>query len=117
MFDSSRFGSAAVTGGELCFKLAEPSVHPVDVVLRQRPLAMAKGHHYQLRFKVARDRADQGAPAPVQDQRPLHGAVGGDGRRRCDGEDVHRARTTATTDDDSIELAIEFGGPLTGRRR
>ena len=52
MFDSSRFGSAAVTGGELCFKLAEPSIHAVDVVLRQRPIALAKGHHYQLRFKT-----------------------------------------------------------------
>jgi endoglucanase len=52
MFDSPRFGSAAVTSGELCFKLAEPSVHPVDVVLRQRPLAIAKGHHYQIRLKA-----------------------------------------------------------------
>ena len=52
MFDSSRFGSAAVTGGELCFKLAEPSIHGVDVVLRQRPIAIAKGHHYQLRLKT-----------------------------------------------------------------
>ena len=52
MFDSPRFGSAAVAGGELCFKLADPSIHPVDVVLRQRPLAIAKGHHYQLRVKV-----------------------------------------------------------------
>jgi len=52
MFDSPRFGSAAITDGELCFKLAEPSVHPVDVVLRQRPIAIAKGHHYQLRLKT-----------------------------------------------------------------
>jgi hypothetical protein len=29
MYDSPRFGSAAVTAGELCFKLAEPSVHGV----------------------------------------------------------------------------------------
>ena len=52
MVDSPRFGSSAVTGGELCFKLAEPSPHGVDVVLRQRPIAIAKGHHYQLRLKV-----------------------------------------------------------------
>src|SRR5262245_9594608 len=52
MFDSPRFGSAAVKGGELCFNLAEPSAHLVDVVLRQRPIAVAKGHHYQLRLKV-----------------------------------------------------------------
>src|SRR5262249_5927875 len=52
MFDSPRFGSAAVTDGELCFKLAEPSIHGVDVVMRQRPIAVAKGHHYQLRVKT-----------------------------------------------------------------
>src|SRR5678809_1194861 len=52
MFDSPRFGSAAVTDGELCFKLAEPSVHGVDVVMRQRPVAFAKGHHYQVRLKT-----------------------------------------------------------------
>src|SRR6478736_4613817 len=51
MLDSSRFGSAAVTNGELCFKLAEASARGVDVVMRQRPMAVAKGHHYQLRLK------------------------------------------------------------------
>src|SRR6187455_339496 len=52
MFDSPRYGSAAVTSGELCFKLAEASRHGVDVVLRQRPIALAKGHHYQIRLKT-----------------------------------------------------------------
>ncbi|HEY7370644.1 MAG TPA: carbohydrate binding domain-containing protein, partial [Polyangia bacterium] len=52
MFDSSRFGSAAVTNGELCFKLAEASARGVDVIMRQRPMAVAKGHHYQLRLKT-----------------------------------------------------------------
>ena len=115
MFDSSRFGSAAVTGGELCFKLAEPSIHAVDVVLRQRPIALAKGHHYQLRFKAH-------ATAPTKVRARLSkisvpytelwaATVDADATAKT----VRRRRTTATADDDSVELAIELGGPLTGK--
>jgi hypothetical protein len=90
MFDSPRYGSAAVTSGELCFKLAEPSRHGVDVVLRQRPIALAKGHHYPDPPQDARHGADQGARAPVQDQRPVHGDVGRHRRRGRDREDLRR---------------------------
>src|SRR3954464_1598654 len=111
MFDSSRFGSAAVTGGELCFKLAEPSIHGVDVVLRQRPIALAKGHHYQLRFKTH-------ATAPTKVRARLSkispnveiwgATVDADPTAK-----TYAATYDPTTDDDSIELAIELGGPLT----
>ena len=114
MFDSSRFGSAAVTGGELCFKLAEPSIHGVDVVLRQRPIALAKGHHYQIRFKTH-------ATAPTKVRARLSkisvpytemwgATVDADATAK-----TFAGTYDATTDDDSIELAIELGGPLTGK--
>ncbi len=114
MFDSSRFGAAAVTGGELCFKLAEPSIHAVDVVLRQRPIALAKGHHYQVRFKTH-------ATAPTKVRARLSkisvpytemwgATVDADATPK-----TYAGTYDATTDDDSIELAIELGGPLTGK--
>ena len=114
MFDSSRFGAAAVTGGELCFKLAEPSIHGVDVVLRQRPIALAKGHHYQVRFKTH-------ATAPTKVRARLSkisvpytemwgATVDADATAK-----TYAGTYDATTDDDSIELAIELGGPLTGK--
>ena len=96
MFDSPRFGSAAVTGGELCFKLAEPSIHR----RRRRPAPAAPGDRQGASLPAARegprDRAHQGAPAALEDQRSLHRAVGGD--RRCGRDrrdvlgDVHDGR-------------------------
>ena len=40
------------TSGELCVKIDDPGKQRFDVVMRQRPLAIAKGHKYQLRFKT-----------------------------------------------------------------
>ena len=114
MFDSPRFGSAAVTGGELCFKLAEPSIHPVDVVLRQRPLAIAKGHHYQLRVKVHATAPTKVRPRLSKISVPyteLWGAtVDADATTK-----TYTATFDGTADDDNVELAIEFGGLLTGK--
>ena len=103
-----------MTGGELCFKLAEPSIHGVDVVLRQRPIALAKGHHYQVRFKTH-------ATAPTKVRARLSkisvpytemwgATVDADATAK-----TYAGTYDATTDDDSIELAIELGGPLTGK--
>ena len=114
MFDSPRFGSAAVTGGELCFKLAEPSIHPVDVVLRQRPLAIAKGHHYQLRVKVHATAPTKVRPRLSKISVPyteLWGAtVDADATAK-----TYAATFDGAADDDNVELAIELGGPLTGK--
>ncbi len=54
-FDSPKAGHAEVTNGELCIHLtpATAASTPTAVTIRQRPLALAVGHHYQLRF-VAR---------------------------------------------------------------
>jgi endoglucanase len=113
MFDSSRFGSAAVAGGELCFKLAEPSIHGVDVVLRQRPIALNKGHHYQIRFKTH-------ATAPTKVRARLskispNAEIWGATVDADPTAKTYAGTYDATMDDDSIELAIELGGPLTGK--
>ena len=114
MVDSPRFGSSAVTGGELCFKLAEPSPHGVDVVLRQRPMAIAKGHHYQLRLKVHATAPTKVRPRLSKISVPyteLWGAtIDADTTAK-----TYAATYDGTVDDDSVELAIEFGGPLAGK--
>jgi endoglucanase len=114
MFDSPRFGSAAASNGELCFKLAEPSGHGVDVVLRQRPLALAKGHHYQLRLKVHATAPTKLRPRLSKISVPyteLWGAtIAADATPK-----TYAATFDGTVDDDSVELAIEFGGTLTGK--
>ena len=114
MVDSARFGSSAVTGGELCFKLAEPSPHGVDVVLRQRPIAIAKGHHYQLRLKVHATAPTKVRPRLSKISAPyteLWGAtIDADTTAK-----TYAATYDGTVDDDSVELAVEFGGPLAGK--
>jgi len=114
MVDSARFGSSAVTGGELCFKLTEPSLHGVDVVLRQRPIAMAKGHHYQLRLKVHATAPTKVRPRLSKISAPyteLWGAtIDADTTAK-----TYAATYDGTVDDDSVELAVEFGGPLAGK--
>jgi endoglucanase len=114
MLDSPRFGSAAITGGELCFKLAEASLRPVDVVVRQRPLAIAKGHKYQLRMKVHATAPTKIRPRISKISVPyteLWGAtVDADATAK-----TYAATFDGTVDDDNVELAIEFGGPLTGK--
>ena len=112
-----RFGALrqrAVTGGELCFKLAEPSPHGVDVVLRQRPIAIAKGHHYQLRLKVHATAPTKVRPRLSKISVPyteLWGAtIDADTTAK-----TYAATYDGTADDDSVELAIEFGGPLAGK--
>ena len=114
MVDSARFGSSVVTGGELCFKLAEPSPHGVDVVLRQRPMAIAKGHRYQLRLKVHATAPTKVRPRLSKISAPyteLWGAtIDADTTAK-----TYAATYDGTVDDDSVELAIEFGGALAGK--
>src|SRR5262245_61525649 len=52
-FESSKGGRADLTNGELCIQLTGAAPSPTAATIRQRPLALAVGHHYELRF-VAR---------------------------------------------------------------
>src|SRR5262249_52459859 len=87
---------------------------PVDVVLRQRPLAIGKGHHYQLRMKVHATAPTKVRPRLSKINVPyteLWGAtVDADATPK-----TYAATFDGTVDDDSVELAIELGGPLTGK--
>jgi endoglucanase len=112
-FDSPQVGRFAVTNHELCLQIAAPGPDRGSVVVRQRPLAIARGHHYQLRLRAHATGATHlrariskiGAPYTE-----LWAATADVGAARA----VLAATFDGTTDEDNVELAIELGGPLAG---
>jgi endoglucanase len=113
-FDSSKNGRAAVTDHELCVQMADPGTHTYDVVVRQRPVAIATGHHYQLRFRThatatTRLRARLSKINVPYTELWAATAESGPAARS------YTAAFDAAVDDDAVELAIELGGPLAGK--
>jgi Carbohydrate binding domain len=51
-FDSPKLGHGATADGELCLHIENGGAHTFDVVLRQGPLAIARGHKYQFRLRT-----------------------------------------------------------------
>ena len=115
-FDSPRNGQAAVDKGELCVKIDDPGKQRFDIVMRQRPLAVAKGHKYQLRFKARATAPTKVRPRISKISVPYTelwaATVDADATPRA-----YAASFDGTIDDDNVELAIELGGPLAGSRR
>jgi endoglucanase len=113
-FDSPRNGQAAADKGELCVKIDDPGKQRFDVVLRQRPLAVAKGHKYQLRFKTRATAPTKLRPRISKISVPYTelwaATVDADATPR-----TYAAAFDSTIDDDNVELAIELGGPLAGK--
>src|SRR5215831_16008317 len=106
-FDSSKNGKAAVANHELCVQIEQPGTQPSDIVLRQRPIAIARGHHYQLRFRThatapTRIRARiSKVSAPYTE---LWAAVAEAGPS----PKSYAVIFDATVDDDNSELALEL---------
>jgi endoglucanase len=113
-FESPRTGQFSVTNHELCLQLAEPGPGRGSVVVRQRPLAIAAGHRYQLRLKAHATAATHlrarlsRINAPYTELWAATADVGTDAR-------VLAAAFEGADDEDNVELAIELGGPLAGR--
>jgi endoglucanase len=113
-FDSPKLGHGATADGELCLHIENGGAHTFDVVLRQGPLAIARGHKYQFRLRT---HATAGTRLRVK--------VGSVGVASADywtaeGDSGPEAKTWAGTfeglvDDDGAELALEFGGELAGQ--
>ncbi|HVV49680.1 MAG TPA: glycoside hydrolase family 9 protein [Polyangia bacterium] len=113
-FDSARVGTSALVGGELCLQIAEPGSGRGSVVVRQRPLALARGHRYQLRLRAhatapTRVRARLSTVSyPYTELWAATAEVGPEARG-------YAAAFEGPADDDNVELALELGGPLAGR--
>jgi endoglucanase len=112
-FDSPRVGRFAVANHELCLQLAEPGPGRGSAVVRQRPLAIQRGHHYQLRLKAHATAATHlrarlsKINAPYTELWAATADVSTDAR-------VLAVPFDGPADDDNVELAIELGGPLAG---
>jgi endoglucanase len=113
VFDSVRNGRRVPAPGELCLRVDSGGSHSFDVVLRQSPLGIARGHHYEVRFRTH-------ATAPTR----LRAKVAGVGSRAPtywagEATSATEAKTFAApfeaqADDEGAELTIELGGELTG---
>ncbi|HEY4394437.1 MAG TPA: glycoside hydrolase family 9 protein [Polyangia bacterium] len=112
-FDSPRVGRFAVTNHELCLQIAEPGPGRGSVVVRQRPLGIQRGHHYQLRLRAHATAATHlrarlsKISAPYTELWAATADVATEGRELAVAFD-------GPSDDDNVELAIELGGPLAG---
>ncbi len=78
--ESTESGRAAVANHELCVQIDRPGPSAASVAVRQRPLALFRGHHYQLRFSAHATKATRLRVRLSKNRRALHRAVGGDGR-------------------------------------
>src|SRR5438128_2645659 len=113
IFDSPRLGHRVPAEGELCMRVDSGGSHTFDVVLRQSPLGIARGHHYSLHF-----RAHATAPtrlrarvAGVGTMAPIYWA--GEAKASPQAK-TFSASFDAAADDEGAELTLELGGELAG---
>ena len=111
--ESPETGRWTVTNQELCVQIDRPGPSRSSIVIRQRPLQIARGHHYQLRLRAhatatTRVRARLSKiGAPYTELWAATAEVGSEARGFA-------ASFDGQVDDDNVELAIELGGPLAG---
>jgi endoglucanase len=112
-FESSLAGRAAVSNHELCVQIDRPGTTPASVVIRQRPLALAGGHHYQLRFRAHATRPSRLRARLSKVAAPYTELWAASADLAPEARD-YQATFDSTVDDDNIELALDLGGPLAG---
>jgi endoglucanase len=111
--DSPRVGRFTISNHELCLQIAEPGPGRGSVVVRQRPLSLARGHHYQLRLRAHATAATHlrarlsRINAPYAELWAATADVGVEARPFV-------ATFDGAADEENVELAIELGGPLAG---
>ncbi len=107
-------GEVRVVGEEACLRIDAGGANSYDLVLRQRPVPLAPGHSYQIRFKAHATAPTRIRPRLVQISAPhteYWSAV----------VDVGAAAQTftgtfaASQADDGADFAIHFGGDLAGK--
>ena len=111
--DSPDSGRAMVANHELCVQIDRPGPSAASVVVRQRPLALARGHHYQLRFSAHATKATRlrvrlsKINAPYTELWAATAEAAPDARS-------YVATFDGNADEENAELAIDLGGALAG---
>jgi endoglucanase len=111
--DSAESGRAAVANHELCVQIDRPGPSAASVVIRQRPLALARGHHYQLRFSAHATKPTRLRVRLSKINAPYTELWAGTA------EAAPQTRSFVTTfdgstDEENAELALDLGGALAG---
>jgi len=107
-------GEAKVTGEEACLRIDAAGTNGYDLVLRQRPVPLAPGHTYQVRFK-----AHATAPTRIRPRLVQIGAPHTEYWSAVVDVTPTAQTFTGTFDasqaDDGADFAIHFGGELAGK--
>jgi endoglucanase len=110
-FDSPRMGRRVAASGELCLQIDNRGSHTFDIALRQSPIAVARGHQYQVRL-----RAHSTAPTRIG----VKVAGVGSGARDYFSAELACGLTPQTyagtfegaVDNEDAEVTLQFGGDL-----
>jgi endoglucanase len=112
-FEGSRDGARVNADDELCVRIDRPGANTFSVALRQSPLAVVRGHKYQVRFKTHASKRTQ-----------IRAKVTASGAATQDlWESIVAAESTPVTytgafdgkvDSERAELVFEMGGGLAG---
>ncbi len=113
-FDSTRNGSGGTKDGELCARIDNAGPNTFAIALRQGPIAVNRGHRYQLRFRTQataptriRPKVSTVASRPVD----LWTTVVASGAAAT----TYTGVFEAAADSENAELVFEFGGELAGQ--
>jgi endoglucanase len=112
-FNSPDSGRAALTNHQLCVQIDRPGASAASVAVRQRPVALTRGHHYQVRFSAHATKATRLRVRLSKINAPYTELWAGTA------EAAPEARTYTATfdgpvDEENAELAIDLGGALAG---
>jgi endoglucanase len=111
--DSPDAGRASITNHELCVQLDRAGGTAASVAVRQRPLALARGHHYQLRFAAHATKATHLRARLSKINAPYTELWAGTAEAAPEGRSF-TATFEGPVDEENAELAIDLGGPLAG---
>jgi endoglucanase len=111
--DSSDTGRASVTNHELCVEIDRPGPSAASVAVRQRPIAVARGHHYQLRFAAHATKATRLRVRLSKINAPYTELWAGTAEAAPDAR-TYTAAFDGPVDEENAELAIDLGGALAG---
>lgn len=113
-FDSPKLGHGATASGELCLQVDNAGAETFDVALRQGPVALARGHKYQIRLRTH-------ATAATTRIRVKVAGVGADAPTYFSADAAvgltpqsYAATFDGLADDDGAEVVLELGGSLAG---
>jgi endoglucanase len=113
-FDFPAKGNAKVADGEVCLQVDAGGTNPYDLAIRQRPVGLASGHAYQIRFKVHSTAPTKVRPRlrQVAEPRTEYWSAVVDVSSQAQ---TFTGTFNSTIADAGADFALQLGGPLAGK--